>query len=627
MTSKGNLSQLIFRELESTASLKDVARILYNELKLPKGKVLYMMRNNEPGLILPSAPFETAEQLRQRLLSHGCHAEILDLEEQNGCPFPITRQQCYQINRELSKADRGKTPLLMVLAQIHPLNERQSLPPVLGRVHKALEAGLRLSDTVIGIDDSRLLILGFATRADLANVLYTKIEQHLVRIYRNKIDVSMGAVELPQEGRNVITLLGLADQRRGSADFPCGGRTNRAIGPSIKRTPGTCELDEGYLPLVFRRAHGKQFQKLLGLDTETLYAGLHMLTPVEQDEFVTRLDCHSPLPEDLLARLEAKEPPGRDARAAVTNIFFPAIFHKELERREEFKNQVAEKLTQTQSLPTLPSTAMHVFELSSSPDADIRDLVKVLSHDPAMSSKLLQVANSPFYGFASQVLDIRRAVALLGFTTVMDLALGISAANVLKNSAISKVYNPEVIWRHSYVTGLLAGKLAQNASTQLRSQIFTIALLHDIGKIFFATHFTEVYKNIVANSARFSIPVYELEMELFGMSHAEVGKTIAQNWNFPDKVVEGIAYHHMPHKEANNTGIPALIGFADYLYNLASSEMEHDEPYPEPNPILTYGHWKMLQYYSSGLSAANIAKLKEHAIKLIEENADINDLY
>ncbi len=627
MKSTSSLAQLIFRKLESTASLKDVARILYNEQKLPKAKVLYMMRNNEPGLILPSAPLETTERLRLRLLAHGCLAETLALDEHDECPFPVTRLQSHQISRELCKADRGKTPLLMVLAQIHPLNGNGSLPPVLGRVQKALETGLRLSDTVLGIDDTRLLVLGFATRADLANVLYAKIEQHLVRIYRNKIDVSLGAVELPHEGRDVGALLHLADKRRENADFPCGGRTRRAIGPTIKRSPGAGELDQGYLPLVFRRAHGRQFQKLLSLDTETLYAGLHLLTPAEQDDFVTRLDCYTPLPEDLLARLEAKELPERDARAAVANIFFPAIFHKELERREEIKNQVVEKLTQTQSLPTLPSTAMQVFELSSSPDADIRDLVKVLSHDPAMSSKLLQVANSPFYGFASQVLDIRRAVALLGFTTVMDLALGISAANVLKNSAISKVYNPEVIWRHSYVTGLLAGKLAQNASSQLRSQIFTIALLHDIGKIFFATHFTEMYKNIVANSARFSIPVYELEMEVFGMCHAQVGKIISQNWHFPEKVVEGIAFHHMPHKESNNTGIPALIGFADYLYNLASSEMEHDEPYPEPNPILTYGHWKMLQYYSSGLSTANIAKLKEYAIKLIEDNADMKQLY
>ncbi len=620
-------SQLIFRRLESIATPKAVAGILLHDLRLPKEKVLQMIRRNESVLLLPDVPFDTAERLRLRLLAKGCIAENVPLEVLEECPFPVPVGQCRQINSELSKADRGKSAVLLALVQIHPLNGHACLPSALGRVKDALGASLRLSDTVLGIDDTRLVVLGFGTRGAIADVLYSKIERCLLQLYADKVDVSIGAVELPLEGRNVGSMLRLAESRRDNSELSCVMRTHGAVGPAACKLPGPGSSDQGYLPLVFRRAQGRQFEKLLSLDTGVLYAGLYTLTSAEQNDFVARLDCYAPLTQELRTRLEDGKLPDTDARGAIAGIFFPAIFHKELERREETKGKVEEKLKQTQSLPTLPITAMQVFQLASNPESDIKDLIRVLSHDPAMSSKLLQVANSPFYGFASQVLDIKRAVALLGFSTVMDLALGISAANVLKNSAITKIYNPEVIWRHSYVTGLLAGKLAQNGSEQLRSQLFTIALLHDIGKIFFATHFTDLYKNIVANAARFEIPVYELEKEVFGMSHAEVGKVIAQNWKFPDKVVEGIAYHHMPHKEERSSGIPALIGFADYLYNLASSEMEHDEPYPEPHPKLTYGHWKMLHYYSSGFSASNVNKLKAYVGSLIAENASLTRMF
>lgn len=626
MTTEYSFSQLVFQKQESKKHLKEIARILFNEYSLPKQKVLQLLKYNTPALIMPFAPYEEVQEQHERLLKLGCLTQNVSLETDPEFPFPIPSAHSKHISRELSKVDRSKTTMLLVLAEIRPLPEAPPHISVLGQVLENLQTHLRLSDTVLGVDDMRILALGFTTKGEHAPVLENKIRQRLMRIYGNTVEVSIGSALFPQEGRHIHELLHLAEDKRTQGEKnEQERRKEKTTQQNLGVTPAM--EDDGYVPLVFRRASGRQFHKLLTLDAGTLYAGIYSLNPTERSDFLSRMDHHSTVTEDLEDRLERNARPTVDPRSPLAELIEPALFQKELKMRESNKEKVLQKLNDTQSLPTLPAVAMQVFELASDPEADTQDVVDVINRDPAMSSKLLQIANSPFYGFSTQVMDIDRAVVLLGFSVVMDLALGLAAANVLKDSAISKIYNPEVIWRHSYITGVLAGKLAHSATPQKKSQVFTIALLHDIGKIFFATHFTEAYKNVAANSARFNIPMHELETELFGVNHAEVGKTIALNWNFPEKIVDGIAYHHAPHKETHSTGIPALIGFADYLYNLASSEMEHDEAYPAPEPILTHGHWRMLTYYSRGVNEKSMEKIQTYAAKLIEENKDIAAMF
>ncbi len=627
--STSKVSRLVFLRLESAGRVGDVLSILCGEFMLPKEKVLKLIKSKGPGIVLSQVPHAEAENLRRRLLRLDCLAMVEPMLDTTDYPFPVAHADFRRISHELAKADRAKTTLVLVLANVEPHQDEEAAHySLLGQPAADMEEYLRLSDTVLGLDDNRLAVLGFTTAHEHADVLVDKVVQRLEQMLGNEGVVTAGYAVFPMEGKSTGGLLRKAEEKRRAHEIALEkGRTDAGQGVAVA-TASSGIQDAGYLAQVFHHAYGRQFQKLITtLPPDVLYAALRRLEAAEQRDFLSRLAYDSPLTEDLMERFRTEAPCGIDPLAAVAECMEPALFFQELEVRKSSTMEVMRKLENTQTLPTLPGMAMQIFELASNPHVSIQQLANIISMDPALSSKLLQVVNSPFYGFSAKVVDIRRAVVLLGVNDVMDIVLGLAASKVMKNSVISKILNPKYLWHHSYVTGLLAASICKKHSPKKQSWVFTTALLHDIGKIFFAEQHPEAFKNVVANAARFDIQSCELEMETFGICHATVGKIMASKWNLPEIVIEGIAHHHAPSKETHNTGMPALVGFADYLYNLGINEADVQEDRIYKPASLSYGQWKMLTYYFTGLSKEKIQGMKSIAIDMISDSSSIMDMY
>ncbi len=217
-----------------------------------------------------------------------------------------------------------------------------------------------------------------------------------------------------------------------------------------------------------------------------------------------------------------------------------------------------ELMERVQELPTLPDIIQTVSAIVNDPKSSATDLAKLISTDAALSAKILKLANSPAYGFTRKVIDIRHAVALLGFRETQALALSISAFSYVRNGGS---FDYRSHWNHSYACATLGKIIAANLSHEQQESAFVAGLLHDIGKAAFATNIFSNYR-LRGNSGK--LLTSELDEEHLGISHAEFGFLLAEHWLLPSVLTHAIRYHHIPEHEQPPGGLAAVV----YLANL-----------------------------------------------------------
>lgn len=197
-----------------------------------------------------------------------------------------------------------------------------------------------------------------------------------------------------------------------------------------------------------------------------------------------------------------------------------------------------------QVLPVLPAVVMKVIDLVDQDDVSAEQLQRTISMEPALSSKVLQLANSAYYGLSRQVSTIQQAVMVLGFQAIKNLVLGISAFQVLRGA---KPMSPAdiALWEHSFACAGVASELAKLKRMSLRQSetVFMGGLLHDIGLLYLRQHANSDLQRL-ERVADGSLTRHEAERQALGIDHAEIGGLIADHWQLPVALVRMIAEHH-----------------------------------------------------------------------------------
>lgn len=221
-----------------------------------------------------------------------------------------------------------------------------------------------------------------------------------------------------------------------------------------------------------------------------------------------------------------------------------------------------------EELPTLPTTLSKIISVAENPDAGAKDLAIVISQDQSISSMVLRLVNSAFYGHFRNISSISHAIVILGFQTVKNLALGTSIFRAQPHGS-RPVFNRNKFWAHSLAVGTFTKKLAARMETGDRidpETAFVTGLLHDLGKVIFDNYFNEEYRQ-AANQARERKEwIRVTEEETLGMSHPMAGRMLAEKWHFPANVVSAIEFHHEPDKTAGpDEGVlTALVHVANH---------------------------------------------------------------
>jgi putative nucleotidyltransferase with HDIG domain len=192
-------------------------------------------------------------------------------------------------------------------------------------------------------------------------------------------------------------------------------------------------------------------------------------------------------------------------------------------------------------LPTMPAVAGQVVRAVDDPDSSIDDIRKLIEQDAAIAARILKISNSALYGFPSEIQSLGHSISLLGTMTVRNLVLAASMKETYKRFGLME----KLLWQHSSLAGPVAAMLASWRGIDLDPDIaFTAGLMHHIGKTALANSHRNEYEkvmSIVYNEGRSFV---EVENEIFGFSHAELGAAVVQQWGLPDSLVLTIRMHH-----------------------------------------------------------------------------------
>jgi len=216
-------------------------------------------------------------------------------------------------------------------------------------------------------------------------------------------------------------------------------------------------------------------------------------------------------------------------------------------RRLLAKPSVRELVSGLRTLPSLPSLYVELETEMRSPDASLKSAAAIIASDPAMSAKILQLINSPFFGLRTNVRDLTQAVSLLGLDSIKALVLSVQVFSQFRALPAS-IFSVESLWSHSLRTASLARKLArmERCSTAEVETAFLGGLLHDIGILALVSNLRQEYADLLKHLQSNEIAATEAERRMFGATHAEVGAYLLGLWGLGDDIVEILAYHHGP---------------------------------------------------------------------------------
>jgi HD-like signal output (HDOD) protein len=193
-------------------------------------------------------------------------------------------------------------------------------------------------------------------------------------------------------------------------------------------------------------------------------------------------------------------------------------------------------------LRPLGATARQILHITSQDRFSAYELAGVIASDQALTSKMLRLANSAYYGFARRITTMRDAVVLLGFREVRSATL---ASCVIEAVPASRHIDYDRFWHYSATVGMLAEVLAR-AERRATDEAFTAGIVHNIGRLALDQHRPAQFGEALAVAERDGISLYEAEIRVVGFTDAELGGALARFWDFPAELAEAVEQHDAP---------------------------------------------------------------------------------
>lgn len=198
-------------------------------------------------------------------------------------------------------------------------------------------------------------------------------------------------------------------------------------------------------------------------------------------------------------------------------------------------------------LVSLPEICSKLDQLMDSPYNSIQAMAKLISQDVNLTARLLKLANSSLYGFSGRIDSVPRAISVIGTTELMILIMATSTMMTFKDIP-GQFFNMAGFWRHSVYCGVFAKRIAKLCNILHPDRLFIAGLLHDIGLLAICTKYpdmaNQIFEKLTNDGSTTNKKIYEVERELFGYDHADVGRELALKWNLPEYLQDTIYYHH-----------------------------------------------------------------------------------
>ncbi len=217
-----------------------------------------------------------------------------------------------------------------------------------------------------------------------------------------------------------------------------------------------------------------------------------------------------------------------------------------------------------ESFPSMPGAAAKVLSLLDDSDASASQIEEALRYDPGLTANILKMTNSSYFGMASEVGSLKRAIVVLGIKRVVQIVIASCVNSMMSKSVMGYDLSPGELWTHSITVSIAAEGLVEELSLSAAGEIFTTALLHDIGKLVLGEFVKDELEEIERLASE-GLPFQEAERSVLGADHAEIGAHILRLWSFPQEIVNAVRWHHEPDGADAPSTLLDILHTADML--------------------------------------------------------------
>lgn len=223
-----------------------------------------------------------------------------------------------------------------------------------------------------------------------------------------------------------------------------------------------------------------------------------------------------------------------------------------------------ELVANVQTIPSLPAVFDRINKVANQPSAALIDVAGVISEDVGLSSRLLKLVNSAYFGFPSRIESVTKACVIVGTRQIRQLALATSVVNVFK-SVPPDILNMQMFWRHSVGCAMAARTVAMIGGAQDVESYFVLGLLHDVGRLVMLHTMPDETACVIREAYTTNCLTHDLERQRFGFTHADVGSALLKRWGLPPVVVEAVGRHHTPVEAQSNQHEAACVHYCDIV--------------------------------------------------------------
>jgi len=222
------------------------------------------------------------------------------------------------------------------------------------------------------------------------------------------------------------------------------------------------------------------------------------------------------------------------------------------------------KVSRSENLPVLPQIVSQVLKLADDQDASPKDMERIVERDPAITAKILRVANSSYYGL-QQVSSTGRAISMLGMNAVRSLVVGVAYQQVIAGRALASHFNKLEFWRHSLGVATGARILAKLKLPMRSEELYVAGMMHDVGLLVMDRFHPLELDKTVKFAIEEGMCLHDAEQLMFGFDHSHVGAMLADKWALAPVIADAVRYHHDPMSDDENQQSTLIIAVANLL--------------------------------------------------------------
>lgn len=206
-------------------------------------------------------------------------------------------------------------------------------------------------------------------------------------------------------------------------------------------------------------------------------------------------------------------------------------------------NQAVAKVA---AIATLPEITSKIIVTVEDPRSSAAQLHKIVTHDPALVTRMLKVVNSAFYGLPGQIGSIERAVVLLGLNAVKNIAIAASLGQLFRGTQLCEGFTARDLWTHCVAVAVAAREMAREMKLTIVDEAFLAGMIHDVGILVALQTAPEKLRAVCDQARRSECDFCAAEREASGVDHQMLGMGLAEAWKFPRSCLLVTGNHHQP---------------------------------------------------------------------------------